>query len=211
MISPPLSFAIYRLAACIVCAEVHLGVSCSAAPLNGGMNIVPNRPYKAFEILVRRHHRRILGYAISISGNEDAAQDIVQDSFLVAWERLDDFDTSKDFGAWVRGIVRNKCREYSRASKHLVIADDVLESVESQHQLWDQREAETDQTVFSAMHTCLGKLPELLSQAVNLFYLQRLSGAEVAQRVGADEAAIRKRLQRARVALADCITNSVQA
>ena len=175
------------------------------------MNIVPDRPYKAFEILVRRHHRRILGYAISVSGDEDAARDIVQDSFLVAWERLDDFDTTKDFGAWVRGIVRNKCREYSRASKHLLMADDVLEAVEHQHQVWDQREAETDQSVFAAMHNCLGKLPELLSQAVNLFYLQRLSGAEVAERVGADEATIRKRLQRARVSLADCITNSIQA
>lgn len=179
--------------------------------LNRGINIVPDRPYKAFEILVRRHHRRIIGYAISISGDEDAARDIVQESFLIAWERLDDFDTGKDFGAWVRGIVRNKCHEYSRANKHLVIADDVLEAVESQHQIWDQRETETDQSVFAVMHNCLGKLPEQLSQAVNLFYLQRLSGAEVAERVGADEAAIRKRLQRARVALADCITNGVQA
>ena len=92
-----------------------------------------------------------------------------------------------------------------------MIADDVLEAVESQHQIWDQRETETDQSVFAVMHNCLGKLPERLSQAVNLFYLQRLSGAEVAERIGADEAAIRKRLQRARVALADCITNGVQA
>ena len=172
---------------------------------------MPDRPFKAFEILVRRNHRRILGYAIAIAGDEDAARDIVQDAFLVAWEHLDDFDTSKDFGAWVRGIVRNKFREYVRSQKHVTIEDDILEAVESQHRHWDKREAETDQSMFAAMHGCLGKLPELLSQAVNLFYLQRLSGAQVAERVGADEATIRKRLQRARVSLADCISNSVEA
>ena len=172
---------------------------------------MPDRPFKAFEILVRRHHRRILGYAISISGDDDAARDIVQDSFLVAWERLDDFDVSKDFGAWVRGIVRNKFREHLRAHKHVAIQDDMLEAIEYQHRRWDEREAETDQTMFAAMHKCLGKLPGLLNQTVNLFYLQRLSGAQVAERVGADEATIRKRLQRARVSLADCITNTVEA
>lgn len=181
------------------------------ATSNSGNITVPDRPYKAFEILVRRHHRRILGYAISVSGNEEAARDIVQDSFLVAWERLDDFDTSKDFGAWVRGIVRNKCREYSRTNRSVSIEDDVLNAVEAQHSLWDQHEANTEQSLFAAMHQCLGKLPELLSQAVTLFYLQRLSGAQVAQRVGADEAAVRKRLQRARVLLGECITNSVEA
>lgn len=172
---------------------------------------MPDRPFKAFEILVRRNHRRILGYAIAVAGDEEVARDIVQDAFLVAWERLDDFDTSKDFGAWVRGIVRNKFREHVRSQKHVTIADDILEAVESQHRHWDEREAETDESMFAAMHGCLGKLPELLSQVVNLFYLQRLSGAQVAERVGVDEATIRKRQQRARVSLADCISKSVEA
>ncbi|MFT5095031.1 MAG: hypothetical protein ACI93T_003876, partial [Porticoccaceae bacterium] len=41
------------------------------------MSTVPERPFKAFEILVRRNHRRILGYAMSVSGDEDVARDIV--------------------------------------------------------------------------------------------------------------------------------------
>ncbi|MEO1995058.1 MAG: hypothetical protein ABGZ17_07265 [Planctomycetaceae bacterium] len=39
---------------------------------------------KAFEILVRRHHRRLLGYAISIVDDENTARDVVQDAFVVA-------------------------------------------------------------------------------------------------------------------------------
>jgi len=167
---------------------------------------------KAFEILVRRHHRRLLAYATSILGDENTACDVVQDSFVVAHRRLDDFDTSRDFAAWMRGIVRNRCHETRRSEKRLLLVEtSVLEFIEQQHQSWDMSEAEHDRCVLRALHGCLGKLPELLHQAVNLFYLQKLSGAEAATRAGAEESTIRKRLQRARQILGDCITETLEA
>ena len=165
---------------------------------------------KAFEILVRQHHRRLLAYALSITGGNDAARDIVQDAFVAAWENLEKFDVSRDFGSWMRGIVRNKVREWSRTQRFVSMDDEALESIEAQHRAWDEHEAETGANLFAALNECLGKLPELMSQAVNLFYLQKLSGAEVASRVGADEAAVRKRLQRARLHLHDCIARTAE-
>lgn len=167
---------------------------------------------KAFEILVRRHHRRLLGYATSIVGDENTARDVVQDSFVVAHRKLDEFDTSKDFAAWMRGIVRNCCRETQRAQSKLVLVEgNTLEAIERQHRSWDSEEAEHDRCVMKTLHNCIGKLPEMLQQAVNLFYLQKLSGSEVADRVGAGESTIRKRLQRARATLAECITKTMEA
>lgn len=167
---------------------------------------------KAFEILVRRHHRRLLAYAISIVGDENTARDVVQDSFVVAHRRLSDFDTGKDFAAWMRGIVRNRCREVYRAERRLVLVEaNILDTIEQQHQSWDSHEADHDGCVMRALHACIGKLPQLLQQVVNLFYLQRLSGAEVATRTGAEEPTVRKRLQRARQTLGDCITKTVEA
>ena len=167
---------------------------------------------KAFEILVRRHHRRLLGYAISILGDENTARDVVQDAFVVAHRRLDDFDTSSDFGAWMRGIVRNRCHEVHRAESRLVLVEtSTLEAVEQQHQDWDVSEAEHNRCVLRALHGCLAKLPEPLLQVVNLFYMQMLSGAEVAHRIGREQATIRKRLQRARQNLSDCITTILEA
>ena len=78
---------------------------------------------KAFEILVRRHHRRLLAYAISVLDDENTARDVVQDSFVVAHRRLDEFDTSRDFAAWMRGIVRNRCREVQRQSSRMVLLE----------------------------------------------------------------------------------------
>ncbi len=167
-------------------------------------------PTKAFEILVRQHHRRLLAYALSITGGNDAARDIVQDAFVAAWENLEKFDVSRDFGCWMRGIVRNKVREWSRTQKFVSMDEETLQAVEAQHRSWDENEAETGANLFAALNDCLTKLPDLMSQAVNLFYLQKLSGAEVASRVGADEAAVRKRLQRARGQLHECITRTTR-
>lgn len=167
---------------------------------------------KAFEILVRRHHRRLLAYATSILNDENTARDIVQDAFVIAHRRLDEFDTSRNFAAWMRGIVRNRCRETTRAATRTVLVPSAaLDTIEQQHQAWDSGEAEHDVCVLRALHSCIGKLPEMLQQAVNLFYLQRLSGADVATRVGAEESTIRKRLQRARKTLGECITKTMEA
>lgn len=167
-------------------------------------------PSKAFEILIRQHHRRLLAYAYSITGGNDAARDLVQDAFVVAWSNLEKFDVTKDFGRWMRGIVRNKVREWARSQKLIGMDDEMLEVIEAQHRSWDEQEAESEVDLFSILDQCIRKLPDLLGKAVDLFYLQRLSGAQVAEQLNADEAAVRKRLQRARLQLGECISQQAK-
>lgn len=152
-----------------------------------------------------------MGYSISICNCEDAAKDIVQDSFVAAWENLEKFDVTKDFGAWVRGIVRNKTREWARAQDLVSMDEEILDAIELQHREWDEAFDGSEEGLFQSLGSCLQKLPELLNQAVNLFYFQRLSGAETAARIGADPATVRKRLERARTQLRTCIEQSPTA
>ncbi len=165
---------------------------------------------KSFEILVRQHHRRLLAYALSILGDEHAARDVVQDAFVTAYQTLDKFDASKDFGAWVRGILRNKCHEWRRTRNFVAVDEELLEVIDHQHREWDELEAETGGKVMAALQTCLPKLSNPLSQVVNLFYMNRLSGKDVASEIGEEEATVRKRLQRARKQLGECITRTLQ-
>lgn len=167
-----------------------------------------SRDRRAFEILVRQHHRRLMGYAISICKREDSAKDIVQDSFVAAWENLEKFDVTKDFGAWIRGIVRNKAREWARAQDLVSMDEEILDAIELQHREWDEAFEGAEEGLFQSLGKCLQNLPELLHQTVNLFYFQRLSGAETAERIGADPATVRKRLERARTQLRSCIEQS---
>ena len=63
---------------------------------------------ETFSQLVKDHHRELLIYARALTHDVVAAREVVQDAFVVAFEKMDTFDVTRDFAAWMRGIVRNQ-------------------------------------------------------------------------------------------------------
>jgi len=61
----------------------------------------------AFRLLVERHSRRLFGLAFRMTGNEQDAEDVVQESFLRAYRRLSQFDDRASFGTWLYRIAAN--------------------------------------------------------------------------------------------------------
>jgi RNA polymerase sigma-70 factor (ECF subfamily) len=162
----------------------------------------------AFEILVREHHKRLIAYALSLTGDENTAEDLVQESFVTAFRKIDSFDTAKSFPAWLRGIIRYKHLEYLRSRKETYLDEDQLNSLEESHQLWDSSGVE-DSDLFHFLAECIRKLPEILIVPLRYFYYGSMSGAEVAVKIQCNEATVRKRLQRARSELEICINSSI--
>ena len=160
---------------------------------------------RAFEVLVRIHHRRLLAYALALTNRRDAAEDLVQEAFLIAHRDLARFDASRDFAAWVRGIVRMKYLEWARQHRMQAIDPAILDSVEAQHREWDRAVEEGRQDVVAAVRECLQLLAAHVGETVQLFYTEKRSCTEIAVRMGTTEVVIRKRLQRARESLAECI------
>jgi RNA polymerase sigma factor (sigma-70 family) len=160
---------------------------------------------KAFEILVRLHHRRLIAYALALTGREDVAEDLVQDAFLVAHRDLAKFDASRDFAAWVRGIVRMKYFEWVRSNRTQAVDGAVLEAVEERHRSWDRAVEEGREDALAALRGCLQLLSGHLGESIALFYTEKRACAEIAGRLGVAEAVVRKRLQRARESLAECL------
>ena len=161
---------------------------------------------QAFEALVRQHHRRLLGYALALVPVRQVAEDLVQETFLTAYRERSRFETDRDFGAWARGILRNKYREWARRQREIPTDAATLNAIDEQHALWDRVEAAPGE-LLGALQDCIRKLPEVLRQVVDLFYMQRKPGAEVASNVSCDAATVRKRLQRAREQLAACVAS----
>ena len=71
----------------------------------------------AFEALVVRHSRRAFLLAFRMSGNEQDAEDIVQESFLRAYRQLSRFQARADFGTWLYRIVANCAVDLLRARR----------------------------------------------------------------------------------------------
>jgi len=61
----------------------------------------------AFEQLFRDHERRIYGLALHMLGDAGAAEDVLQDTFLRAWENLHRLRHDKAFSGWLRRIALN--------------------------------------------------------------------------------------------------------
>lgn len=163
--------------------------------------------YEVFSSLLREHHRELLVYIRAIAGDEAVGKDIAQDSLIVAWKSWDNFDQEKDFGTWVRGIMRNKWREYlRRQSKQVSLEPEILDAMESQMLEWSALRQDGGPSVFIKLEGCLGKLPDGLITVVKQFYFNRNSTEEAATALEISGATVRKRLERARQALKQCLT-----
>src|ERR1700680_766823 len=69
----------------------------------------------AFRALVERHSRSAFRLAFRMTGNEQDAEDVVQESFLRAYRHLGRFEARADFGTWLYRIVANTAIEMIRA------------------------------------------------------------------------------------------------
>jgi len=62
---------------------------------------------EAFRALVERHSRSVFRLAFRMTGNEQDAEDVVQESFLRAYKQLGRFESRANFGTWLYRIVAN--------------------------------------------------------------------------------------------------------
>jgi RNA polymerase sigma-70 factor (ECF subfamily) len=71
----------------------------------------------AFRVLVERHSRPLFRLAYRMTGNQQDAEDVVQDSFLRAYKQLDRFDERASFGTWLYRIAVNCSLDLVRSRK----------------------------------------------------------------------------------------------
>jgi len=154
-----------------------------------------------FTELVKLHHRDLLVYARALSRDSSTAADLVQDAFVTAFDKVHTFDVTRDFATWMRGIVRNKWREWVRKNQKYVLNDELLAQIDADISDWQIQRASESSTIFDTLDEGLKRLPESLRDAVIAFYYEGRNGEEVAELLDIDPAAVRKRLQRARVFL----------
>src|ERR1700758_4030304 len=69
----------------------------------------------AFRALVERHSRSVFRLAFRMTGNEQDAEDVVQESFLRAYRQLGRFESRANFGTWLYRIVANCAVDHMRA------------------------------------------------------------------------------------------------
>ena len=156
--------------------------------------------------MLTTHHRDLIVYARSIVFDADQARDLVQESCLAAWTQFNSYDTTKgDFGAWLRGILRNKIRDWMKSKKggsrpEVSLDEEHLDYLENSFL------SVTQSSAFDSIKNCLKKLPVELRKLIQLTYYEGHSGQDASDSLGINHTTLRKRLSRARQALHDCLS-----
>jgi RNA polymerase sigma-70 factor (ECF subfamily) len=165
----------------------------------------------AFEMLVRQYGGKMLSVARRLMGNDDLAQDAVQDAFLSAFKALSTFDGRSKLSTWLHRIVVNaslmKLRSQKRHPEQSI--DELLPTFKSDgHQQapaarWkDSVESTAEQSETQALvRQQIEKLPDTYRTVLLLRDIEEHDTETVAEMLEISVAAVKVRLHRARQAL----------
>lgn len=148
------------------------------------------------------------------AGCDDALlDDIWQESMLVAWRKLDEFDRSKPFGPWLRGIAARTLMASRRAASRFVLTSDVeaLEYLNQRLEQVNQLNGDTLDEKLDALRDCVSKLTATDRECINLRFRDDLMPAAMSERIGIAVEAVKKRLFRAKQQLQTCLERKLQA
>ena len=156
----------------------------------------------AFERLVARHKGPLFRFVRRSTGNDDDAYDIVQDSFVAAWLALPRFDTRRPFGAWLRAIALNKCRDYGRRQSVRrrflrFLAPRGTDSPDVDAFL-EQEQNQQEAARLAALDRAIAELPAFYKEPLLLTSVGGLSQADAAMQLSTTEKAIEMRIRRAK-------------
>ena len=137
------------------------------------------------------------GIAMRISGNQDAAEDAVQDAFLRVWRRADRFDPGRGRARpWFLRLVRNVTIDQLRARgvrgrAEMQSATDVTLDVPI-----EQPDAAADRTERATrLKAALETLPREQRRAIEIAYFEGLSHSEIAAREGMPLGTVKTRIR----------------
>ena len=164
----------------------------------------------AFDILVEKYQKSVHALAWRKIGDFHYAEEITQDTFLRAYQKLSTLKNPSQFLRWLYVIADRLCLNWLRKhkpAKQLQSLEDtpmgeVAKSDYARYVL-EQRETEATEHRFEIVKKLLDKLPEGERTVVALHYLGEMTTREISKFLGVSVESIRTRLHRARKRLQD--------
>jgi len=193
-----------------------------AAQINEDKELVERargRDVAAFETLVTRYRSKVYGLALRMMQDASDAEEVLQESFLSAWQNLPNFRGESAFGSWLYRICANFCLMRLRRKK--------VETTEAEAQAqlpgprfdsegsllaspsydWTRgtEEKVLDNELRVAIERATDSLPDDHRTVFLLKDIEGLSYEEIAETLGTTVPAVKSRLHRARLALREAI------
>ena len=153
---------------------------------------------EAFGELVLRYEQRLIRVILRFVSEEETARDLAQDTFIRAFERLDQFDPSRRFGPWLFRIGVNLTLDFLRKRKRRgrwVLFSETPDERRPEPSVSDPRKMHD---LNQEVRAVLEQIPEKYRSVIVLRDLENFSTSEIAAILDRKEATIRWRLAEAR-------------
>ena len=160
----------------------------------------------AFDVLVRRYYRSAFAVALGVLGNRQDAEDVVQDAFVKAIDRLEDCREPSKFVQWLMMIVRNRAlshRTYRKIRETSELLPEIAEADDSPYV--DATRSELADTLQAALAT----LSETQREIVLLHDMDGWTHKDISERLEISEVRSRQHLFVARKLLRERLGSSL--
>ncbi|MFN3153217.1 RNA polymerase sigma factor [Bremerella sp.] len=164
------------------------------------IQLCKNGDQNAYGQIVERYQTLICSVVYNRCGDLALSEDLAQDGFILAWQKLDDLKDVSKFKAWICTIVRNLVNRSSQRSSRSVtqtaVGLDAVADLPSDNKSPVERavSAEEEKLVWQA----LADVPENYREPLILFYREEQSVTRVAEALGLSEDTVKQRLSRGR-------------
>lgn len=159
----------------------------------------------AYGRIVLACQNTVTAIALAITRDRQASEDIAQEAFVKGWQQLHQLRSSTSFLPWLRQITRNLARDWLRAQRGRPLTGEAAEVAMGMAADPAPGAADRLQRVEEeiAAEDIISALPADSREVLLLYYREGQRSQQVADLLGLSDAAVRKRLSRARALVRD--------
>ena len=159
---------------------------------------------RAFDLLYLRHAATVRRLGVSMLHSRDAADDLVQDTFLQLWRDRGRYSAERaSVRTWMLAIARNRALDLVRAqARHARLVDASRGLARIAVRPPDQLTATIARDEVARLHAMLADLPAAQRRAIVLVYAGGLTHTQVAQRTGVPLGTVKGRIRLGQLSIA---------
>ena len=164
---------------------------------------------EAFVRLMNGAQPSLLRYVMSLVGNRDDAEDVLQRASVTMWRRFETFEPGSDFIAWATTVAFYEVRNFQRVSgrSRLVFSEDLMKTLAAERATrLDEHTARLE-----ALQECVEELPDASRELIEAIYTRGEDVSALAEQMGRARQTLYNRLHAVRRALAECVQRKLEA
>ena len=167
-----------------------------------------NMDYREYMSLLSMNYQRIYSYILILVANHNNADDIMQETSILMYEKFDSFEKGSDFLAWAKTIAKYKTLEFLRKQNRdkVVFNQEIVDLIDRDSQNHMKKHYEW----LNALRKCVSLLPRLDRQLLHIRYHENTGVTVIAKRFGCSFQKIYRDIARINNSLILCIRRKIE-